>query len=207
MVRQIAPSNAKWYVRAAPDTVMTAQRKSELDMVIRRLNKNDPKLAELSMSWLNMGDYGAENLADVIKVNTVLKTLDLYQNDIGPKGGILLARALRINFSITSLNLSMNNIGDEGAEDFIETLKTSNTSLTSLSLANNHVNPVVLRSLNELLERNAASKVDKEWHDVKNEMLPLQYKLGDLQVRKDKLDELKGEEAQVCARVCVCMFV
>lgn len=29
----MAPSNAKWMVRAAADTMMTSQRKSELDMV------------------------------------------------------------------------------------------------------------------------------------------------------------------------------
>lgn len=35
---------------------------------VRRLNKNDTKFVDLSMSWLMMGDFGAELLADVLKV-------------------------------------------------------------------------------------------------------------------------------------------
>lgn len=66
---------------------------------------------------------------------------------------MLLSRALRRNTTLTTLNLTMNNIGDEGAADFAETLRTGNTSLTSLGLANNHVNPVVLKDLNSLLDR------------------------------------------------------
>uniref|UniRef100_A0A7S1GZ07 Uncharacterized protein n=1 Tax=Hemiselmis andersenii TaxID=464988 RepID=A0A7S1GZ07_HEMAN len=196
MVRQVAPSNGKWMVRAAADTMMTSQRKSELDMVLRRLNRNDTRMKDLSMSWLMMGDFGAESLSDVLKVNTVLQSLDLYQNDIGPKGGVLISRALRRNASLTSLNLSMNNIGDEGAADLCETLKHGNSTLTKLSLANNHVNPVVLRDLNSLLDRNTSYKIDKEWHDTKNTILPLEYKLTGFQMRMEKLQELTGEHAE-----------
>lgn len=45
-------------------------------------------------------------------MNTALKSLDLYCNDIGPKGGVLLSRSLRRNTTLTSLNLNMNNIGN-----------------------------------------------------------------------------------------------
>eukprot|EP00961_Rhodomonas_salina_P262700 3549866-Rhodomonas_salina.3 len=143
------------------------------------------------------GDWGAEALADVIKVNTVLTSLDLYHNDIGPRGSGALARALRKNRSINTINLGMNNIGDEGAEEFMETVRTfgagHNTSLTSLKLENNHVNHIKLRDLNYLLERNAAKKVDMDWHHLQNELLPLQYNHGELYTAKNKLVGLLSE--------------
>mmetsp|Transcript_12481 Transcript_12481/g.29906 ORF Transcript_12481/g.29906 Transcript_12481/m.29906 type:complete len:465 (+) Transcript_12481:110-1504(+) len=191
MVRQIGPSNAKWQVRAAGDYTMTSQRKSELDAVIKRINKNDVRIVDLSLSWTQCGDWGAEALADVIKVNTVLTSLDLYHNDIGPRGSGALARALRKNRSINTINLGMNNIGDEGAEEFMETVRRHNTSLTSLKLENNHVNHIKLRDLNYLLERNAAKKVDMDWHHLQNELLPLQYNHGELYTAKNKLEGLK----------------
>lgn len=43
-------------------------RPPPIPKTVRRLNKNDVRFMELSMSWLMMGDYGAEMLADVIKV-------------------------------------------------------------------------------------------------------------------------------------------
>ncbi|EKX32880.1 hypothetical protein GUITHDRAFT_81938, partial [Guillardia theta CCMP2712] len=118
---------------------MTSQKKSELDVVLRRLNRNDPRLADLSLSWIECGDFGADLLAHALKVNVILRELDLYHNDIGPQGASSLARSLETNSTLMSLNLDMNNIGDEGANEFLHVLRRHNTSLTKLTLANNHV--------------------------------------------------------------------
>ena len=159
MVRQVAPRNGKWMVRAAGDLSMSLQRKSELDAVLKRLSKNDPRLVDLSLSWTGIGDWGLEALSDVLKVNTVLTSLDLYHNDIGPRGAGALARALWRNYSLMTVNLDSNNIGDEGAADFIHTMEAHNSVLTTLKLTNNHVDQIKLRDLNELLERNCAIQV------------------------------------------------
>jgi hypothetical protein len=137
---------------------MTQQRKSELDASLRRLAKNDPRLRELSLSWTGIGDWGLEALSDVLKVNTVLTSLDLYHNDIGPRGAGALARALWRNRTLIDVNLDSNNIGDEGVGDFIYTMEKHNTTLTNLKVQNNHVDQIKLRDLNDLLERNTAHK-------------------------------------------------
>jgi Ran GTPase-activating protein (RanGAP) involved in mRNA processing and transport len=162
MVRQVAPRNAKWMVRAAGDLSMTQQRKSELDASLRRLAKNDPRLRELSLSWTGIGDWGLEALSDVLKVNTVLTSLDLYHNDIGPRGAGALARALWRNRTLIDVNLDSNNIGDEGVGDFIYTMEEHNTTLTNLKVQNNHVDQIKLRDLNDLLERNTAHKASAQ---------------------------------------------
>ncbi|KAJ1491756.1 hypothetical protein T484DRAFT_3102331 [Baffinella frigidus] len=190
MVRQVAPRNAKWMVRAAGDLSMSLQRKSELDAVLKRLSKNDPRLVDLSLSWTGIGDWGLEALSDVLKVNTVLTSLDLYHNDIGPRGAGALARALWRNYSLLNVNLDSNNIGDEGASDFIHTMEKHNSTLTVLKLTNNHVDQIKLRDLNDLLERNCAVKVDKDWHGVQNQILPLRHNHKELESDKVRLEKL-----------------
>ena len=51
MVRQIAPSNAKWMVRATADTMMTSQRKSELDMVRLSPSSSGYPYLERNQPW------------------------------------------------------------------------------------------------------------------------------------------------------------
>ena len=202
MVRQVGPSNAKWHVRAAGDFTMTSQRKSELEAVNRRLARNDPRLVELTLAWTACGDWGVEAISDVLKVNTVLVDLDLYHNDVGPRGASALARALRKNYTVNKINLDLNNIGDEGVQQFMDTLNGHNTSLTELKLSNNHVNPVQLRDLNVLLERNLKLKVDLDWHKVQAKILPLNYERGELETKKAYLQALKeADDPQVVEQI------
>ena len=205
MVRQVGPSNAKWHVRAAGDFTMTSQRKSELEAVNRRLARNDPRLVELTLAWTACGDWGVEAISDVLKVNTVLVDLDLYHNDVGPRGASALARALRKNYTVNKINLDLNNIGDEGVQQFMDTLNGHNTSLTELKLSNNHVNPVQLRDLNVLLERNLKLKVDLDWHKVQAKILPLNYERGELETKKAYLQALKeADDPQVVEQIEDC---
>eukprot|EP00960_Hanusia_phi_P046759 758018-Hanusia_phi.AAC.3 len=181
MVRLIGPSNAKWYVNCASDFAMTSQKKSELDMVLRRLNRNDPRLSELSLSWLECGDFGADLVAHALKVNVVLKELDLYHNDIGPQGASSLARSLETNSTLISLNLDMNNVGDEGANELLQMLRRNNTSLVKLSLANNHVNPVLMAEINTCVHKNNVKKLQSDWQQVRLELKPLMNMKGELE--------------------------
>ena len=52
------------------------------------------------------------------------------------EGPSAIANALKVNVSLTSLNLSCNGIGGEGAKSFAEALR-GNASLTSLNLLRN----------------------------------------------------------------------
>lgn len=231
---------------------MTAQRKSELDAVNRRIARNDPRsclcfcccccsqdaptpeqkirhlhhhyphgplptyllltahplarrLVELTLAWTACGDPGIEAISDVLKVNTVVTDLNLYHNDIGPRGAAALARALRKNYTLSIINLDMNNIGDEGVQEFMDTLNGFNTSLTVLKVANNHVNPVQLRDLNVLLEKNTCLKIDLDWHKVQNKILPLKFDRGEAETKKTYLKSLKeAEDPQVIEQIEAC---
>jgi uncharacterized protein YoxC len=151
-------------------------------------------LVELTLAWTACGDWGVEAISDVLKVNTVVTDLNLYHNDVGPRGASALARALRKNYTLNTLNLDMNNIGDEGVQEFMDTLDGHNTSLTQLKIANNHVNPVQLRDLNVLLEKNLVLKADLDWHKVQNQILPLKFERGELETKKNYLSGLKEAE-------------
>ena len=52
-----------------------------------------------------IGDQEANSLAQALRVNTSLSSLDLSKNCIGAEGANFLAKALRVNTSLSSLNL------------------------------------------------------------------------------------------------------
>lgn len=162
-------------------------------------------MVELTLAWTACGDWGVEAISDVLKVNTVVTDLNLYHNDVGPRGASALARALRKNYTLNTINLDMNNIGDEGVQEFMDTLDGHNTSITQLKLANNHVNPVTLRDLNVLLEKNLVLKADLDWHKVQNQILPLKFERGELETKKTYLSGLKeAEDPMVIEQIEAC---
>ena len=130
-----------------------------------------------------------------VHVRQALVSLDLYHNDIGPIGGTELSSALRRNSTLISLNMDWNNIGDEGAAHFLATLQGFNTSLTSLSLGNNHVMPPTMRSIEALLVRNTSKKVEEEWQGINRQLVPLRYELGDFTAKRAFFDELPDNDA------------
>jgi len=67
------------------------------------------------------------------------------------------------------------------------------------------VNPVQLRDLNVLLEKNQTLKVDRDWHKVQNKILPLKYERGELETKKTYLSGLKeAEDPQVIEQIEAC---
>ena len=63
---------------------------------------------------------GANSLAQALRVNTSLSSLDLRSNSIGDEGANSLAEALIVNTSLSSLDLGYNSIGDEGANSLAQ---------------------------------------------------------------------------------------
>ena len=87
--------------------------------LLDRIKKNDPTLKELNISNYKIGDKGAIELAEALKINTNLKTIDISNNEIGTswfssgyKGGKALLQALAINKTLTSLNTTGNKLGN-----------------------------------------------------------------------------------------------
>jgi Leucine Rich repeat len=98
--------------------------------------KQNTTVHSLNLEGSVIGNEGAKELAETLKLNSTLKSLNLRHNSIGENGAIMLAVALSQNSGITSLNLSDNSIREEGAIAFAKTLER-NSTLNSLNLENN----------------------------------------------------------------------
>ena len=92
---------------------------------------------ELSLFGERIGDEGAKQLAEALRNNRRLRTLDLWSNDIGPKGAAALAAALAVNNKLDKLYLNENKVGAEGARALVKALASPSTVLTSLWLSRN----------------------------------------------------------------------
>ncbi|CAF4640140.1 unnamed protein product [Rotaria socialis] len=70
-----------------------------------------------------IGNNGAKYLADSLRNNTTLTTLDLTGNKIGRNGAQYLAGILRNNKTLLTLDMDSNYIQDHGAEQMASGLK------------------------------------------------------------------------------------
>ena len=121
--------------------------------------QNNNTIPHLSLNLNNLGPEGIRHLAEALRGNTRLTTLNLNLglNNLGPEGIRHLADALQSNISLTilNLNLSTNNLGPEGIRYLAEALR-SNTRLTTLNLnlGYNHLGPEGIRHLADVLRKN-----------------------------------------------------
>ena len=68
------------------------------------------------MNANNIGPPGASAIAEALKVNRVLTTLDLFGNEIGPSGALAIAEALKVNAVLTKLNLQYNDLTENSKQ-------------------------------------------------------------------------------------------
>ena len=116
-----------------------------------------PQLVELDLSFNNIGDNGAEQIADALKENHHLKGLNLWGNNIGADGAKQITDALKVNNILKTLDLSYNNIGDDGANQIADALK-GNHSLDSLMLNSNNIGNYGAKKLADALKVNNSLK-------------------------------------------------
>ncbi|CAF3372567.1 unnamed protein product [Rotaria socialis] len=106
---------------------------------VRRLtHKMVDGIAEESLIILDLGsnqigDKGAQYLANALVRNKTLATLNLSFNRIGYQGAQHLANALRHNTTLVTLNLNKNRVQEQGAEYLADALQY-NTTLTTLNV-------------------------------------------------------------------------
>ncbi|KAK5809251.1 hypothetical protein F5H01DRAFT_394807 [Linnemannia elongata] len=100
--------------------------------------KTNSTLTTLNLENNLIGFDGAKALAEALKTNKALTTLNLRLNSIGSYGAMALAEALKTNKTLTTLNLVGNSIGSDGAKALAEALKTSK-NLTTLNLESNSI--------------------------------------------------------------------
>jgi len=97
-----------------------------------RLNASSRRSTFARMTWKR----AEGRLAEAVRLNTTVASLELYADDLGEGGGRALAETLRLNTTLKSLFLSSNFLGEGGGRSLAETLRL-NTSLTELYLGSN----------------------------------------------------------------------
>eukprot|EP00965_Chrysotila_dentata_P037276 1240561-Pleurochrysis_carterae.AAC.3 len=88
-------------------------------------------IAKLECEHINLRHYGvgikgAKSLAEALKVNTRIKSLNLGDNWFADEGTQAVAEALKVNATLTSLNLSDNKIGLVGVRALCQGIKVRN---------------------------------------------------------------------------------
>jgi len=117
--------------------------------------KINTSVTSIDLNFNKIGGAGAMVLAEAIKVNTGITSIELQCNDIDDAGAIALAWALKVNMTMTSIDLSSNRIGDAGITALAEALKV-NATVTRIDLCQNRIGDEGATVLAEALKKNAS---------------------------------------------------
>ncbi|OZG31267.1 leucine-rich repeat domain-containing protein [Rickettsia endosymbiont of Culicoides newsteadi] len=114
------------------------------------------------MSYIVIGDKGAEELAEALENNTTVKKIDLMSTGIGNKGVYALAKVLPKS-AVREIDLSHNNIGNDGVEALANALK-NNSAVTEVYLSHNQIG---YEGANELIKvlQNSHDVTEVFWHE------------------------------------------
>ncbi|KJE93544.1 hypothetical protein CAOG_08774 [Capsaspora owczarzaki ATCC 30864] len=110
-------------------------------------------LVSIELGQNHISDVGARAIAETLKVNKTVAEVTLRQNQIGDAGAQAFAEALKVNTNLRWLNLSSTQLGDAGARAIAETLKV-NTTLKYLYLNRNQIGDAGAQSIAEALKVN-----------------------------------------------------
>lgn len=115
-------------------------------------------LKTMHMSRADIKDEDGIEVAKILYNNLSLRKLELEGNSLGPKTAKELGKALRINKTLQFLDLESNQLTADGEDftglpDMLRALE-SNTTLLSLNLANNKLEPQIGKEIRKMLEKN-----------------------------------------------------
>lgn len=128
-------------------------------------NRESPTL---SLAYASISDEGVMEVSKFIRDNPFVKYLDLRGNNIQAKGIMALANGVKINRSLRSLNLKWNAIGKDpsGVGALCDVLK-SNLTIGHVDLRNNRINNVGARYIGEMLTANSTiTHLDLSWNEL-----------------------------------------
>lgn len=115
--------------------------------------KTNKALKTLDLRDNNIGDAGAIALAEAIKHNQSLEKIFLNGNHISDIGAIALAQAIRLNRHLKEIFLDTNNISDQFAIELAVAIK-ENTGLEYISLDGNHISNTGVIALAQAIRHN-----------------------------------------------------
>ena len=127
-------------------------------------NNKTCTLEHIELQHCAIGPVGAQHLAQVLYVNTSVKTLKLINNPLGDEGAKALAEMLggngaessgTVNTTLEHVELSGCSIGPVGAQHLAQALRM-NTSVKTLKLINNPLGDEGAKALAEMFGENGA---------------------------------------------------
>ena len=131
-----------------------------------RIIKEATQPHSIDLSWNNIKDQGASDLAKHLKEATKSHTISLYGNNIGAQGASDLAKHLKEATQPHSIDLSWNNIRDQGASDLALHLKEATQSHT-ISLKMNNIRAQGASDLAlHLKEATQPHSIDLSWNEI-----------------------------------------
>jgi hypothetical protein len=140
---------------------------NNLPALINHLESNRQS-ATLSLAYASISDVGVEETAKFVRDNPFVKYLDLRGNNIQAKGAIALANGIKLNRSLRSVNLKWNSIGRDpsGVGALCDSLK-SNLTIGHVDLRNNRINNIGAKHVAEMLKANTTiTHIDLSWNDL-----------------------------------------
>eukprot|EP00929_Paragymnodinium_shiwhaense_P045436 TRINITY_DN23214_c0_g1_i1.p1 TRINITY_DN23214_c0_g1~~TRINITY_DN23214_c0_g1_i1.p1 ORF type:complete len:422 (+),score=109.80 TRINITY_DN23214_c0_g1_i1:88-1353(+) len=122
----------------------------------------------LSLAYASISDEGVAEVSKFVRDNPFVKYLDLRGNNLQAKGAMALANGVKLNRSLKSLNLKWNAIGRDpsGIQALCNAL-ASNLNISHVDLRNNRVNNVGAKYIGQMLTANTTiTHIDLSWNDL-----------------------------------------
>lgn len=106
--------------------------------LMAQILKSNNHLCSIDLSENNLADKGAVEISTALLSNTSVCTLNLTNNSIGILGALALAKVFNSNTSLVAIKLDENNIADDGAVALANAL-ISNSTVEAISLTFNRI--------------------------------------------------------------------
>ena len=107
------------------------------DVILNEGLQKNQSITHLTLT--NLRDIDTATIASLIRHNNVIQYLSLTNDNISPDGGALIADALKTNSTLISLDLSHNSLTEKEINEFNNILRKPHSSLKSINLDNNIV--------------------------------------------------------------------
>ena len=122
------------------DTTLDYDRIDDTELLqIAELMKINKTVTTLNITNSSISDKGFKTLCDALKTNTTLTTLNLSNNKITDTQFIILIKGLQKNTTLEILNLSGNILNDNDVYLKLGEFLKQNKTLTTLNLSNNNI--------------------------------------------------------------------
>ena len=171
-----------------------------LVMCVSECLKEDDTLQELNMSNLGNNNKitseGAKMIGEAIKVNKILKKLDISHNSISDDGAAAISDGLKYNISLQKLNMSYNKITSEGAKMIGEAIKV-NKILKKLDINDNSISDDGAAAISDGLKYNISlqklnmshNKITSEGANMIGEAIKVNTTLHTLYLRQSDIND------------------